>query len=189
MKRTIRLRWARGLTLIELLVVIVISGILAAMLLTAGIAARERKQRTNCLSNLKRMAAAMGMYAAEHKGSENITLVGTLQVLSNVLPSARVLYCPGDKRPGARPEADFSKLTTMNISYSYVPGLLWSDVPDSIVALDRVYATASGSLWPTNGNHKGAGGNVLFNDGHAQWFNTLPSALKDKDGQSIVLSP
>ena len=57
------------------------------------------------------------------------------------------------------------------------------------MALDQIAATASGSLWPTNGNHKYAGGNVLFNDGRAEWHTHLPSALTDKDGKEFVLSP
>ena len=113
-----------------------------------------------------------------------------MQLLSNVLSSAKVLYCPSDRRAGARPEADFKKLTTKNISYSYVPNLKWQgSMPDSIMALDRIYVTAAGSSWPTTGNHKDMGGNILFNDGHVDFCTNLPSALKDKDGKEIVLSP
>ena len=62
-------------------------------------------------------------------------------------------------------------------------------MPDSIIALDRIYVTAAGSSWPTTGNHKDMGGNILFNDGHVDFCTNLPSALKDKDGKEIVLSP
>jgi prepilin-type processing-associated H-X9-DG protein len=119
------------------------------------------------------------------------TLVGSMQLLSNVSPqfSAKVLYCPTDHRPGAGPQSDFRKLTTLNISYSYVPNLKWLDKPDSPVLADRIYSTSKGDNWPANGNHKGQGGNVAFNDGHAQWQPNLPSALKDKYGKLVVLSP
>ncbi|HUJ72194.1 MAG TPA: hypothetical protein VLZ30_08105 [Verrucomicrobiae bacterium] len=123
--------------------------------------------------------------------SANPTLVGSMQLLSNVSPafSARVLYCPSDKRPGARPEADFKKLTTLNISYSYVPNLKWLDTPDSPLIMDRIYTTSKGNKWPSDGNHGSVGGNVGFNDGHVAWQNALPAALKDKDGKEVVLSP
>jgi len=54
---------------------------------------------------------------------------------------------------------------------------------------DRIYTTSAGSGWPKDGNHKGLGGNVLFNDGHVSWQNTLLSVLKDKNGKPVVLSP
>jgi hypothetical protein len=121
--------------------------------------------------------------------SSNPTLVGSMQLLSNVLGTAKVFYDPSDHRPGARAEADFKKLTTLNISYSYVPNLKWQDMPDSPLIMDRIYTTSKGSGWPSNGNHDDNGGNVGFNDGHASWASSLPYALKDKDGKEVVLSP
>jgi prepilin-type processing-associated H-X9-DG protein len=55
--------------------------------------------------------------------------------------------------------------------------------------MDRIYSTSASGDWPRNGSHKGQGGNVLFNDGHVAWYLKLPSALKDKNGNSGVLSP
>ena len=56
-------------TLIELLVVIAIIAILAAMLLPALSAARERARNANCVSKLKQIALADTMYAQENKDS------------------------------------------------------------------------------------------------------------------------
>jgi prepilin-type processing-associated H-X9-DG protein len=159
--------------------------------------AKEHSPRADCLSNLKQLGIAIAMYADLYQGrcpvdSTNPTLVGSMQLLSNVFPliSGKILYCPSDHRPGARAEPDFKKLTTMNISYSYVPNLIWTDAtPDAIAALDRIDSTSAGSGWPSDGNHKQAGGNVLFMDGHVQFQTRLPSALKDKNGKEIVLSP
>ncbi len=147
-----------------------------------------------CMNNLKRLALAFAMYADRYDqrmpmDSASPTLVGSMKLLSNVVTSANFLHCPNDARPGGKAEANFSKLTALNISYSYVPNLIWQDRPDSIVALDRIGSTLAGSTWPKSGNHEGRGGNVAFIDGHVQWCTNLTSGLKDKDGQAIVLSP
>ncbi len=59
----------RAFTLIELLVVLAVIATLAAILLPVLAAARSRARAAGCASNLRQLALANGMYAADHDGA------------------------------------------------------------------------------------------------------------------------
>jgi prepilin-type N-terminal cleavage/methylation domain-containing protein len=99
-------RHVRGFTLIELLVVIAIIAILAAMLLPALAAAKKRGQQAACLSNLKQIGLAFGVYLNDQNGH-----FPDRRDLKNSLPGG---YRPWTTWPPSDPRAGWAATNFVN---------------------------------------------------------------------------
>ncbi len=130
-------RAVAAFTLIELLVVIGIIAILASLLISAAIAARERARRIQCLNNMRQFVMAVHLYGndnqqfvpvgiSENRNSlDSHTPIISTQTRSNLLVyagQAKILQCPGlgdvFRRPKEMYYSDYGYL----IGYNYLGG-------------------------------------------------------------------
>lgn len=110
-------------TLIELLVVMAIIGILAALLLPALSKARQRAQRTACMTNLQQLSLGCKMYADDNRGR----LVSSWPLGWGAHPVNPYSWCPG-----------WGSTAIQDLTYGPAPEF----------SATNIHALQSGAIWP-----------------------------------------
>jgi len=128
--KTARARSNTGFTLIELLVVIAIIAILAALLLPALAAAKERAQRTKCLSQMKQLATAYALWVSDNEKNNLPFRVshadGGIRVHPETAPNPTTLTVPG--RPPQNNIGIFPVGARNNAWFQFL--WLWKEIND-----------------------------------------------------------
>jgi len=125
----------------------------------------EREHRIHCASNLRRIGQAIELYIANHKAPPDT--LSAMITASNL--GTDVWICPSsDDTPAANSAGVLNP--PGHCSFIYLASgrsLEWFDNPDHIVATDI----------PGNHEHQG---NVLFADGHVEWFSNILNLIGTK---------
>ena len=177
---------SRAFTLVESLVVIGIIALLIGILMPVLSSARESANRTKCLANLRSVGQGLMLYADSFKGKlpnsnrpntvndQQMTQAVLVALNRDYLKAPRVFHCPSDvdDPPQTIETAEYNGANSARVSYDFY-SIWW--LPEYAPKVTRIKDAPV--AWDLDGgrpliryqNHGRKGGNVVFNDGHAEW--------------------
>ncbi len=182
-------------TLIELLTVIAIIGILAAIIIPTVGSVREKAQRAVDANNLREIAKAAMIYAADNNdrlpepntippttlnASEKVFLWPGILARNRVITDPTLYFAKNDPlfngtypdsiiSPDNRSMLDSTFTTDRTLSFEFVGGVRMSDPATTPIAFTRGLRP-DGTWDPETGVYKDAGGYVVFLGGNIQFF-------------------
>jgi len=118
--------------------------VLAALLLPALGAARQKAQMAACMSNVRQIGLAMQLYASDYGGKPPQSLDDLVR--TGIVSTNRIFYCP-------------AVTDRTHYSYTFTDAItFWGDTSTNVIVLQEI-----------DENHR-RGRVVLYNDGHAAWL-------------------
>lgn len=183
----------RGFTLIELLVVIAIISILASILFPVFARAREKGRQTACLSNVRQLCMAFGMYAQDYDEIMTPSVLGTdywHDLIYAYTHNRQIYICPSrkDAQMGYAVN-DLIAGQSEGVMFDPAVKIILMDVPPE--AIHSNHSSRGDEWWcnsisglgipasqPGNNNSFKAntmperhndGINIGYGDGHAKW--------------------
>ena len=203
----------RAFTLIELLTVIAIIGILAAIIIPTVGKVRETAQRAVDASNLREIAKAAMVYAADNSDRlpEPQSLAAAFPgaaagfrfpaalARQGILTDPSFYFAKNDPQfsgtyPTAilnpanalRNEVDPSFMTGRVLAWEFVGGLKMGDPASTPIAYTRGL-TATGTWDPATGVYKDTGGYIAFLGGNVAFYSSVASKLTS-NGSGLAVS-
>lgn len=171
-----------GLTVIQLVAVCFVITVLLLLLGPFLLRKQESARRALCVSNLKQLGLGIAQYYCDNNtngGSYGMPPMANVNTFARHLDPyigspAQLFFCPDDRR--RRPTTNITNLTQS--SYAMVTNAVWQSELMTPLLLDQFQPTGITVLTGSNrwsrqlSAHKD-GGNVLWNDGHVSWHESL----------------